>query len=189
MSEKEKIPTYDEAFEALKNTDSDILEKALFGFHIDDTYYIEQVEKAIRSVLIRSDLKPKQIIGIGRALHGIGRLPLRTPGLDIQISLSIKGDSGAEEYEFYLDDSRFLTSSGGYMDFGYGSDSFSGPTFEVEPNCRELSNWSFGSLEWPEAFSEMSGAELKVVDLSDDRLLDWEHPNGSIFWEWIAGHA
>jgi hypothetical protein len=189
MMQKEQIPSYDQAFQAYKNGDDEIVKNSVFAFKIYDAEYIGKVIEAVRKLLSRPDLTPRQIVGIGHALHGLNRLPLRTSGLDVELSLLMQNESGAESYDLYFTVDGFRTDSGGYVDFGPGSDSFSGPSFEVEPEYRGEEGWSFGSLEWPAAFSEMSGAELRVVDLSDDRLLDWEHPDGSIFWEWIADHA
>jgi hypothetical protein len=186
MNQKDTIPTYDQAIEALKNDDDQVLEKALLVFDIEDCYYVEQVTNAIRTLLKRTDLTPSQIVGVGHALHGLGRLPLRTPGLDIHISLAIKGEGGAEEYELYFTEDQLLTTSGGYIDSGHGSDSFSGTTYSVEVGYREYEG--FGIAIWPEVFSEMTAAELKVEDCSDDSLVDWKHPDGSEFWEWIANH-
>jgi hypothetical protein len=188
MSQKDQIPTYEFAIEALYNGNKEILEKCLLKFEIDDGNYVEQVTKAVRALLERPDLSPRQIVSIGRALHGLGRLPLRTPGLDIHIALVINNTSGGETYELFFRDDHFITTSGGFVDFGQGSDSFTGTTFSVEKGYRDLEGWHFGAPEWPDMFSQMQGAELKIEDGSEDKLLDWEHPDGSAFWDWIAKH-
>jgi len=185
MNRKDQIPTYDRTIESLKNADAEVLDEALLAFDIDDAYYIEQVTNARRNLLKRTDLTPNQIVGIGHALHGLGRLPLRTPGLDVYISLSIINESGAEEYELYLSDDQLVTTSGGYVDSGCGSDSFSGPSFRVETGFRE---YQLSSENWPDFFREMTGAKLEVENCSNDSILDWHHPDGSKFWQWIANH-
>lgn len=189
MLEKDKIPSYDQALEALRSGDEEVLQEALFGLEIDDAYFVEQIERALRTLLGRPDLTPKQIVGIGRAIHGLKRLPLRTPGLDIKILLIMKNESGAEEYTLYFSADQLITDSGGYVDNGHGSDSFTGTTFRVYPRSREYDNFNIFSENWPNAFSQMSGAELKIQDMSDETLLEWKHPDGSVFWEWIANHA
>jgi hypothetical protein len=188
MRPKDQIPTYDQAVKAMENGDNDTLENALFAFTIDDGYYIEQVTKAVRGLLKRPGLTPRQIVSIGRALHGLERLPLRTPGLDIQISLVDKINDAASSYHFFISTDRFATESGGYDNFGFGTDSFSGPTFEVEYGFREYDSISIPEVSWSNIFSEMTAAELQIEDNSEDSLMDWDHPDGSIFWEWIANH-
>ena len=188
MKEKENIPTYDQAVEALKNGDHEILEKALFAFDLDDGYYIEQVAKVINSLLERSDLTPEQAAGIKRALYGLGRLPLRTPGLYIEISLVDQFNKSATSYEFYISSDQVITTSGGYSAFEGGTDTFSNITFEVRNGIREYDGFLITVEEWPNMFGEMKAAELTVTDLSDESILDLSHPDGSEFWQWIAKH-
>ncbi len=188
MKQKDPIPTYEQAIEALENGDKNILEKALFPFKIDDAYYVEQVTKAIHALVERPAITPHQIVSLGRALHGLKRLPLRTLGLDVQISLVNEFNGAAESYRCYISTDRFATKSGGYDNFGFGTDSFSGPTFEVEPGSREYDGYYITAESWPEIFSEMTAAELRIEDDSEESLIDWDHPNGSAFWDWIAKH-
>lgn len=184
----ELIPSFTDAEIALRNGDGDILREALFAFELDDYYYIERVTKAVNALLKREGLTPRQIVSIGRALHGLGRLPLRTPGLDVHLSLFYKFGEGAQSYDLHLQSYRFATESGGYDNFGFGTDPFSGPTFGVESRCREYDGWDVADDYWPEHFVEMMNNELQIEDCSDDNLLDWKHPDGSIFWEWIQQH-
>ena len=188
MREKEQFPAFDQAIEALKKGNNEFLENCLFAFQIDDGYYIEQVKKAIRGLLKRPDLTSRQVVSIGRALHGLERLPLLTPGLDVHIALGIKNESGASTYDLHFNEKEFITTSGGYVDFGQGSDSFSGPTFQVGISYREYDSNYIMAESWPDVFHEMTAAELRIEDDSDDARLDWDHPDGSAFWEWIAEH-
>src|SRR5215212_4860291 len=128
MHQKDQIPTYDQAVIALEN--GNILEEAIFALEIDDGYYIEQVTKAVRSLLKRPNLTARQIVTIGRLLHGLGRLPLRTPGLDVHLTLVDEFNGEATSYELFLSSDSFVTESAGYMNAGFGTDSFSGMTFE-----------------------------------------------------------
>ena len=188
MSNKHQIPTYIQAIQALKNGDDDTVASAVFAFKVDDGYHIERVTEALQSLLKRTDLTPDQIRSIERSLYGLGRLPLRTPGLDVCISLITKGDSGAMSYDLFLSSDRFATESSGYIDSGCGSDAISGLTFEVKACFRNYTGFLIEVDNWPDIFSEMSAAELHIDDQSDDSLIDWEHPDGSLFWEWIAKH-
>ncbi len=188
MNQSNPIPTYDQTLAALRNHDGTIMEKAIFPFEIDDGNYVGQVTKAIRSLLDRPDLIPSQIVAIKRTLFGLGRLPLRTPGLDVHLSLVDSINNNSTSYDLYLSSDHFAVTSGGFMDYGFGTDSFSGPTFEVDSVSRVYTCEMSGVEEWTQIFCEMKFAELRVEDLSDDNLLDWEHPDGSQFWEWIADH-
>lgn len=171
-----------------KEREGDISE-ALFHFELDDWSYLECVKKAIRALLRREDLTASQISGISKMVLGLGRMPLRTPGLDLQIVLSRKFEEEASEYSIYLDENRFRTESGGYIVGPMGSDSYSGPTFEVSIDFRNEDGWIFNNPEWPDTFMEIcENYDLSVIDLSDNSLLDWDHPDGSIFWEWIDSH-
>ncbi len=156
-----------------------------FSFEIDDTYYIEQVTKSVQSLLDRPNIMPDQKTSIKRALLGLRRLPLRTAGLDIHIALVDKFNNSATSYDLYLSSDRFATESGGYSNFGFGTDSFSGNTLEVEYGLRDYTGFHIFQESWHTIFHEMTAAELYIYDASADNLLDWGHPDGSIFWKWI----
>jgi hypothetical protein len=185
---KDQTPTYDQALAALKAGDREVLSRALFAFDIDDAYYVERVREVVRALLTRPDLSPKQIIGIGHALHGLGRLPLCTPGLDVHLSLIDRVENDVTSYELYITSDFLSTQSGSIEGSGFDRNSFSGPTFRVDSGSREYDGFSASTENWPDVFSEMAYAELEVTDLSDGSLLDLEHPDGSEFWEWIANH-
>jgi hypothetical protein len=181
------IPSYEEALTALENGNDKTIKRAVLAFSIHDDEYLAEVSAAVKQLLQRPNLTEKQITSIKRALHGLSRMPLRTPGIDIQISLRIEGEGGAKSYDLIIDSTQFATESGGYVKFDSGSDSFSGPTFRVETDYRE-EGLVIGALSWPNSFSSLEGAELHIADLSDDMLLEWDNPDGSEFWEWIANH-
>lgn len=161
----------------------------LFHFDSDDGIYIYRVTNAIRALLKREDLTARQIASIAKLMLGLERMPLTTPGLDLSIELSEKGEGGAGSYSIELDENEFRTESGGYVNGPMGPDSVSGPTFEVGIKFRYSDvSWNF-ELDWPDIFAEMRHhAKLTIRDESNDALLDWEHPDGSIFWEWIETH-
>ena len=190
MNYKKEPPSYEQALIALQNGDDETVADALFALEIDDDYYIEKVSAAVRSLLQRKDLTPRQIMSIGRALHGLSRMPLRTPGLYIHISLTMKGKQSAQSYDLFIGQNYFGTESSGYADFGFGfgTDSFSGNTFAVETNSHRYDGMSVGIESWPGVFSEMKAADLEIEDESDDEFLDWDHPNGDRFWKWIEEH-
>lgn len=161
----------------------------LYLFELDDGYYIQRVSRAIRDLLRREDLTPKQVHSIAKMLLGLERLPLQTPGLNVSIELYEKVDGEATSYEIAFGGNEFRTASGGYVEGSMGSDSFSGPTFEVGQQFRSCDVFDISDLYWPQYFSDLSvQAKLRIEDNSDDELLDWEHSNGLIFWVWIESH-
>ena len=190
MGKEHELTLFDRAVVGLKNGYDDIVQDCIFNFQPEDRYYVDRVAKAIRMLLTREDVTPLQIMSIGRALHGLGRFPLRTSGLDIHISLSYKMGQGYQSYDLYISTDRFSTESGGYDNFGgMGTDSFSGPSFSIGTEYREFDGFLIDTESWPEQFIEMLKNTLEIYDDCDDNLLDWEHPNGDIFWEWIIDHA
>lgn len=181
------IPSFEAALQALHAGDDATVARAVFAFRAGDAAYVERVAAAVRILLERAHLEPRQLVAIGHALHGLERLPLRTPGLDIEISLSIQGESGAMTWELLFSDERFCTTSGGYEDSGAGSDAISGETFTVGPRYREYSGWDIDRESWPDSFIEICQQPLAILDCSKDEQMDWEHPSGAEFWEWVEG--
>jgi hypothetical protein len=188
MTERNPIPAFSLAIEALSNCDKDTLEIALFPFEIDDGHYFERIKIAVRNLLKRPDIIPRQIVSVGRLLYGIARFPLRTPGLDISLSLVSKFGGEATVYGLFLNEYRFSTKISGYINSGFGTDSFSEVTYEVEGHRRRYEGWNIFTESWPDVFNEMELAELDIQDESQDDLIDWSHPDGSEFWGWIANH-
>lgn len=169
-------------------SDDDISD-VLYQFEFEDVYYIQLVKKAIKALLHREDLTPNQVKSIAKMLLGLERLPLQTPGLDLHIGLSEKNEGEVTSYDVYLQECEFRTESGGYVSGPMGSDSISGPTFEVGQRFRSCDLLDIYDLTWPYHFTELSAnGKLRIEDDSDDTILDWEHPDGSIFWEWIDSH-
>ena len=92
-------------------------------------------------------------------------------------------------WELLFSDERFCTTSGGYEDSGFGSDSISGETFTVGPRYREYSGWNIDTESWPDSFIEICEQPLAILDCSKDDLMDWEHPDGAEFWGWVEQHG
>jgi hypothetical protein len=184
------LPTlYEQALAAWKTGNDEFVAGTLFAFELEDSYYIERVAHTIRSLLQRPNISPSQIVAVGRALLGLGRLPLRTPGLKVRIALVDKFNNAAEVRSLTIQEDIFSTDTSGFDDFGFGSESYSGTLFEVGINFRQCDAWSIIDERWPDVFQEMTAAELEIDDDSDDQLLDWEHPDGSEFWEWVERHG
>jgi len=179
---EDDIPSFECTLQALNDGDDETVAQAVFAFEPYDTEYVERVIVAVRNLLNRKNLEPRQIVAIGRALHGLERLPLRTPGLDIEISLSVTGESGAMGWYLYLSSDRFCTDSSGYEHSDMGSDAVSGETFAVEQHYREYTGRYLEHEAWPDTFIEICEQPLSIIDDSEDSQLDWVHPSGKPFW-------
>jgi hypothetical protein len=157
----------------------------LLNFEPEDSVLIERVIRAIKAFLTREDLTPAQVNTISKVLFGLYRFPLKTPGLDVELSAYNEGEGGLFGYTLILREEHFELSSGGFERFPGGSDSVSGPTFEVEDHYR--TDLNIYDLTWADIVLE--GAPnfiLEFMDCSDDKQLDWRHDDGSIFWQWLV---
>ena len=175
---------YEHTLAAWKSGDDEFLDDALFAFESGDHEYIERVSKSVWALLQRPGLTPRQIVSIGHMLLGLSRLPLRTPGLNVCISLVSKPKGWVLAYSILLNENTFSTGWGGSDNFSLGSDAFDGSLFSVGNHFRQYSG-ILHDEHWPDVFSKMAAATLKIEDTSEDQNLDWDHPDGSEFWEWI----
>ena len=160
----------------------------LFAFLLEDSYVIEELLGGIRKVLKRKSLTPRQIVGLGKLLHGLKRLPLPTSGIDVTVSIEHRSSDGNLFYRsLRLSDDSFEAMSGG-ADYtpDVGSDSYTGFSFLVEPggyrdetSITELEDWitSFiASLcDEEEAF--------EVEDACEDSAVDWEEVQVDKYWD------
>lgn len=183
------MPTYSYTEIVRQMESREDISEALFCFEDDDQFYVERVILAIKALLKREDLTANHAFSISKMLLGLQRMPLRTSGLYVRIELSIELNGEASSYSISIDEDEFRTESGGYTAGPMGSDAYSGPTFEVGKRFRSSDVWMIFDLNWPEVFSELAKeSKLTIEDYSDATSLDWEHPDGSIFWEWISSH-
>lgn len=151
-------------------------------------WWIEQIASSLRKLLNRDDLTLKQLVGICKLLLGLHRLPLITPGLDILLSLCMRVEDEAGSYEIGLSDERFYVSSGGMLRGPLGFDSYSGVTVEIEQHFHS-DNYLY-EVSWLEELSGMvEHMSIRIEDDSDDALLDWDHPDGSVFWSALMGEV
>jgi hypothetical protein len=186
MNDSQQPSFYERTRAALEAGKNQWLENALFAFEIDDREYIERVAKAVRTLLQRPDLTPRQLVSIGRMLFGLSRMPLRTPGLNVRISLVSTPPGWVLAYSVRVSEAAFITESGGSDNFSLGSDAFDGSIFSVDKDSRQYGYGDIRAEHWPDVFFRVKAARLKIEDTSDDHLLDWEAPDGAEFWGWIG---
>jgi hypothetical protein len=149
----------------------------LFAFRLEDCVAIEKLIAGIRKVLKRDRITPQKIVGLGKLLHGLQRLPRSTPGIDIEVSTGHRSNDNCFYQSLHLSESEFEISSGGaeYTP-GVGSDSYTAFSFLVEvggsreeKDVVELENWISGFI----ASLCDDEQEFEIDDHEEDSALDW----------------
>jgi hypothetical protein len=138
----------------------------------DDYSAIEIAKNTVRLFLKDSRIMPQQIIGLGKALYTLERLPLVTPGSYSEFSIVYR--NGTEEFSemryitFRISESAFEISIGGSV-YGkaVGSDSFSDPGWVVEVGGYRDTECELHGLE--DLITEYLnlGAQITVSDESE----------------------
>lgn len=154
-------------------------------FELEDEDYeaIGLAKKIIRLLLAHPDVTPRQIVGLGRALYAWDRLPQATPGVNSEFGVCYRsGDKNFSQMRyvsFLIEGSSFVISMGGSVyDSAVGSDTITGPKWEVE--LGGYSNREFeGEMDDLEAkilkYLRL-GAEITVDD--DSANIDMEEEEG-----------
>lgn len=107
-------------------------EVELFGFLQEDHHHIQQLITGVRRALKSQSITPQQICGLGKLLHGLQRLPLSTPRVDICVSIQNEGPGGLSYQSVQLTESTFELLSGGTEYGPAGSDGYTGFSLLVE---------------------------------------------------------
>jgi hypothetical protein len=139
----------------------------------DDYSAIEIAKNTVRLFLKEPQITPQQIIGLGKALYALERLPLVTPGSYSEFGIVYR--EGDEEFSemryitFRISESAFEISMGGSVyDKAVGSDSFSDPGWVVEAGGYRETECELHGLE--DLITEYLnlGAKITVSDESED---------------------
>lgn len=108
-------------------------------FELEDNDYvaINAAVEILRLALGRVDMTGSQVVGVGRALHALERLPASTPGVHVEMSISYRVDAGVLEEMRYVSivitEYAFELSFGGSVyDPAVGSDSIPGGSWYIE---------------------------------------------------------
>lgn len=140
-----------------------------FVLRDDDEYWLQLAEGAARTLLYDSRATPSQIVGLGRALYALGRLPKTSPGVDVTFGACYRNGGEHQEVDFAISEHRFGVSLGGSVyDPGIGHDSYTELSYSVEiGGYRE----TLGELYIVEdSFREL--LNLGDVSVSDDSTAD-----------------
>lgn len=132
-----------------------------------------------RALVAKAGPTPRQIVGLGRALYALERLPQITPGVNLEYSISLRqGDENFEEMKYWsvriCEDSFEVASGGSVYDARVGSDSVSGFKLYMEEGSYGYRECNDPSFNWLEDLEELLnlGAELDITDNSSADCLD-----------------
>lgn len=149
-----------------------------FKLEDEDHEAIGLAKKLIRLLLAKPDVSPRQIVGLGRALYAWERLPQVTPGVFCEFGVCYRsGDkifSQMRYVSFLISEQDFEISMGGSVyDSAVGSDTISGPKWQVE--IGGYSNREFegemDALEEKILKYLRLGAKITVDDQSEDMAI------------------
>ena len=139
----------------------------------DDRYAVEIAKNTARRFLKDPRITPQQIIGIGKALHALERLPLVTPDANSEFGIVYR--NGTVEFSemryitFRISEDTFEISKGGSVyDKAVGSDSFSDPGWLLEVGGYRQTECELYELEGSIAEYLNLGAKITVSDESED---------------------
>lgn len=115
------------------------------------------VARITRKLLAVAFTTPQQIVGLGRALYALERLPEITPGVDVTYDIAERMDlaSGAysvQYYEIAISEGSFVVQSGSCgASAGESSESFLHTNYEEYPKGHEF-NLNPSEDQWVELF-------------------------------------
>ena len=82
------------------------------------------VMKAVaKRLLPHPGITPAGIIGLGRALHALDRLPESTPGVSVSCGVCYRNNGESSSVDFGVDEDTIFISEGGTVNAGCGTDS------------------------------------------------------------------
>ncbi|MDD3051403.1 MAG: hypothetical protein PHR06_09675 [Candidatus Cloacimonetes bacterium] len=142
----------------------------------DDIYAIEIAKKIVRRFLRHPHITPRQVVGLGNALHALERLPKVTEGLNCEFGLEYHaGNEEINEMQyitFRISETEFEIQKGGSVyDKAVGSDSLSEPSWLIEVGGNRSTGCELYNIESSIEEYLNLGADIIVSDESD---IDYE---------------
>jgi hypothetical protein len=130
-----------------------------------DMTLAEAAERLARWGAASPNVTPRELVGLGRALYALQRLPLVTPGVWVEVTLYTgDGDKDYSErhyWSFQIVDCGFYVSEGGSVyDPGVGSDSYT--TFAYEVETSGYTNTDGDPYDWVCSMNEALGMNLRI---------------------------
>ena len=99
-----------------------------FSLRNYDLEQLKGLEKAFRTFLMIPDLSAKEIVGLGRAILLVQRLPYSTPELDVTVSLDYRSQNFVSSYTVSISPERVEVECGSASRVCEGE-----PEFESSP--------------------------------------------------------
>jgi hypothetical protein len=163
--------TVRDAVTSVKTDDSAIED---FIFVNEDYIAVESAIKFARKLLSHPRITPTQIVGIGRALHALERLPKSTPGIYVGFGISFRqGDEDFSEMKYwdvFISEKSFSVRSGGSVySSDVGSDSYSGFRHEIETSGYR--NLNDDIYQWEDEVSDVFSINVSI-DVEDDSRIE-----------------
>jgi hypothetical protein len=152
-----------------------------------DREMIAYLVKAIRHCFRRPDITAEQIHNLAILLFAVERLPLATPGVNGDLTLSYRHGKESNFQSIHIDGSTLSLSSGGYAySPDVGGDSYGDEVLMVETGgFREVKTTQL--VEWLAAFeSRLEDAEIKIS--LDEAEVDWDDEPDETAWDRAAKH-
>jgi hypothetical protein len=166
--------------------ESDITED-LFPLFESDRGLIEALMRLVRKLIHRADTTPQQIHDLAILLFGLERLPMATPGVGIELSLSNRTDNDMRYQSITLDGTCFSVSFGGSVYTpGAGSDTFSEDVLDAEVGGYRR-NGTISTRAWTIEFEgRIQNSELDISPIDEDCDVDWNLEIDESAWERAA---
>ena len=156
----------------------------VFGFLQEDHHHIQGLIAGTRRALTRKSITLTQICGLGKLLHGLQRLPLPTPGIDICVSIRGETDFGSSYQSVRLAESSFELLSGGAEYGPAGSDSYTGFSFLVEVGGFRDDRMLVEVEDWISGFVGSICDEEQEFEVDDQgEALEWHEELVEDYWE------
>lgn len=145
----------------------ELRKRAVFRLTDDDYFAIQVAANIARRLLREPKTKPDEVIGLGRALKALERLPEVTPGVNVTYGMSYSaGSDGFSEtryIEFRISDWEFDISIGGCVSGPCGSDTVTEPGWHIELSGYRSEGALYDLVEQFDEFLAM-GAEITITD-------------------------
>lgn len=142
---------------------------------------IQVATKVLRLFLSQSKMPARKVVGLGKALYALERLPAVTPGAYCDYGICYRsGDEKFNEMKyisFLISENEFaITTGGSVYDQSVGGDSITGPWWRIELGGFADRTLGRKLYELEDVVREYLsiGAEITVEDLSEEIDMDGE---------------
>jgi len=154
----------------------------MFHFLPGERRVVNALSLAVRKLLSRDDVTPRQIHHCGVLLHAIQRLPLVTPEVGLSLSLIQPNESERFWIGVTIDGERFEFETGRSVHSDAGLDNESQSVFLVSTDGRS-ENRPGNVAGWLDMFQWMCEAAETEVDFDDfGAVPDWHHEGNTDWW-------